>query len=274
VNHDLKPVYDRTVELLHADPRVLAAFMTGSVGTEREDAYSDVDPVFVVAAEDFEALDRDLPGIFAQAGTEPFLWWPERCNCDTLRNYAVLFQVNGKPVQYDITIATVGAIAGWLTRPDQVLFDKADVLHAVVPEQSALHPPARLGWQVEIYWIYAYIHAKYLKRGDPFKIAAAQQELLQAHVAILRALHPEHAPDWWPILSAKFAEPGEREALLSYFGPPDAASVAAKLAAQMARFSEHAKAACAKWDVPYSQAAEDGIRPYVEATARAVSVPL
>ena len=113
MNERLRPVYERTVDVLHADPRVVAAFMTGSVGTSREDAYSDVDPMFLVKAEWFEELDRDLPAAFSQVGVEPFLWWPERINCETLRNYAVLFNVDGSPVQYDITIAAAPAGQTW-----------------------------------------------------------------------------------------------------------------------------------------------------------------
>jgi predicted nucleotidyltransferase len=265
MNEDLRRVYERTVELLRADPRVLAAFMTGSVGTSREDAYSDVDPLFLVRPEAFADLDRDLPSVFARAGIEPFLWWPERINTDTLRNYAVLFEARGRPVQYDITIAAAPEGQVWTIRPDQLIFDKAGVLRVTPPAAEPAHPPVRLRWHVEIYWIYAYIHAKYLQRGDPFRLAAAQQELLQAHVTILHALHPEVGADWWPVVAAQFTEPGEREALLAYFGPVGAAAVAAALPGQTARFAAHARAACAKWGVEYPEAAEAAIRPYVEA---------
>jgi len=270
MNEYLRPVYEHTLALLHADPRVLAAFMTGSVGTEREDCYSDVDPLFLVRPECFDEMDRDLPVVFSQAGVAPFLWWPERVNCDTLRNYAVLFEVSGKPVQYDITIAVAPAGQTWTIRPDQLIFDKADVLRVAPPEEQSAHTPKRLQWHLEIYWIYAYIHAKYLRRADPFGLAAAQSELLQAHITILHALHPKAAPDWWPILASQFGEPGEREALLAYFGPAHAAAIAASLPGQMARFSQHARAACLKWGIEYPQAAEASIRPYVETVAASV----
>ena len=100
----LRGVLARTVELLRADERVVAAYNTGSVGTEREDDYSDVDPMFVVRAAEFEGLDRDLKGVFAAAGVTPILWWPERGNCDTLRNYAIMFEHEGELLQYDINI--------------------------------------------------------------------------------------------------------------------------------------------------------------------------
>jgi len=270
MNEHLRPVYERTLAVLHADPRVLAAFMTGSVGTGREDAYSDVDPLFLVRSDCFDELDRDLPAVFAQAGVEPFLWWPERINCDTLRNYAVLFGVSGKPVQYDITIAAAPPGQTWTIRPEQFIFDKAGVLRVAPPAEQPLHTPERLRWHVEIYWVYAYIHAKYLRRADPFRLAAGQSELLQAHLTVLHALHPEAAPDWWPILAGQFREPGEREALLAYFGPADARAIAACLPHQMEQFAGHAQAACLKWGVEYPHAAEAAIRPYAEAVAACV----
>jgi hypothetical protein len=244
--------------------------MTGSVGTAREDAYSDVDPLFLVQAERFEEVHDELPDLFRRVGVEPFLWWPERGNNETLRNYAVFFAVDGRPVQYDITIVAAPAGQTWTIRPDQFLFDKAKVLTVAAPTDQPAHTPQRLGWQVEIYWIYAYIHAKYLRRGDPFRLAAAQQELLQAHVSILHALHPEVGLDWWPVLAGQFTAPDEREALLAYLGPSDATTIAARLPAQMAHFSRHAQAACAQWGIAYPQAAEAGIRPHVEAVADAV----
>lgn len=244
--------------------------MTGSVGTEREDRYSDVDPLFLVRSECFDELDRDLPTVFSQAGVSPFLWWPERINCDTLRNYAVLFKVDGKPVQYDITIAAAPAGQTWTVRPDQVIFDIAGVLRMAPPAEPCMHTPERLQWHVQIYWIYAYIHAKYLRRADPFRLAAAQSELLQAHITILHAVHPEVASDWWPVVAGQLRGPGEREALLAYCGHVDAAAIAASLPGQMDRFSRHARAACLKWSIEYPRAAEAGIRPYVETVSASV----
>jgi hypothetical protein len=274
MNELLRPVYEQTVALLRRDPRVLAAFMTGSVGTGREDDHSDVDPMFLVRPESFAALDGDLPGLFARAGVEPIVWWPERCNCETFRNYAVFFIIDGKPVQYDINIAAARAGQAWAVRPEQFLFDKAGLLTVVSSVEDPVHAPERLAWHVELYWIYAYIHAKYLRRADPFRLAAAQLELLQAHLTVLRALHPEIAPDWWPNVAGQVDDPEEREALLSYCGAADVAAVAAALPGQMERFARHARAACARWQVAYPEAAEAAIRPYAAGVAALQTEPL
>jgi hypothetical protein len=48
MNPILKEAFDKTVSLFENDPRVVAAYHSGSVGTDREDEFSDVDPVFLI----------------------------------------------------------------------------------------------------------------------------------------------------------------------------------------------------------------------------------
>jgi hypothetical protein len=239
------------MELFHADPRVLAAYMSGSVGTDREDEYSDVDPVLLVRAADFDAFDQDLPPIFHAAGVCPVLWWPERVNCETLRNYAVLFERDGDLLQYDITIVAAAEHATVPVRPDQFIFDKAAALEVVEQSTRAAYSPERLRWTVEMYWLYIYIHGKYLKRGDCFKLIAAQHELLNVHLEVLRALEPEVPFDWWPITAACLCRGADEEVCLGYLRGLDAAAVSAALPGQMARFSRDAHAACEKWSIEY-----------------------
>ncbi len=259
----LRPLYERTVELLRAEERVLAAFMTGSVGTEREDEYADVDPMFLVRAADFDEMDRDLPEIFRRAGVEPVLWWPERINGPTLRNYAVLFEAEGELVQYDITIVAASEGEQTPVRAEQVIFDKAGALKVVAEEGGAAYSPERLRWTVEMYWLYIYIHAKYLKRGDRFKIIAAQHELMNVHVEVLRALHPEAPPDWWPITAKRVCQGDDEEACLGYLRGLDAETVRAALPAEMDRFARDARKACAKWGVEYPEDFEARARRHV-----------
>lgn len=273
MNSRLQPVYEQTLRLLQADPRVLAGFMTGSVGTPREDAYSDVDPVFLTRAEHFDSLDRELPEVFAQAGVEPFLWWPESINTDTWHNYAVFFLADGQPVQYDINLAVAAEGSRRAVTAEQFLFDKGDLLQVVPPTATVEGAPERLRWQVEIYWIYAYIHAKYLRRGDPFRLSAAQHHLLEAHLVMLQALHPALPRDWWAIAAGALEAPEERAALLAYLESPQAAAVAARLPEQMRRFARDARTACRRWGVEYPAAAEDHVRPYAQAAATERSAP-
>ena len=254
----LKPILARTMELFRADDRVLAAYHGGSVATGQDDDLSDVDPVLLVRAEAPHAFDRDLPALFRAAGVEPLLWWPERINSETFCNYAVMFHQDGTLLQYDINIQAWGE--GRLRVPaGAVIFDKAGILEAA--EQAATPPfdPARLAWTIEMYWIYVYIHCKYLLRGDRFRLAAAQHELLQAHLHVLHALRPEEPADWWPILAARVAEGASEETLLSYLSEPTAEAVAERLPQQVARFGEDARRACERWGKLYPVAFEEAV---------------
>jgi hypothetical protein len=236
--------------------------MVGSVGTEREDEFSDVDPLFLVKAEEFAGLDADLPGVFAAAGVEPVLWWPERCNCETFRNYAILFERGGELLQYDVNIQ---AWAGGTVpvRPGSILFDKCGVLAESARQEGLCYRPDRLRWTVEIYWIYVYIHGKYLRRGNPFQLAAAQRELFDAHLHILHALRPNEPFDWWPLLAPRVADRDGRQVLLSYLGPGETSEIARVLPAQLDHFARDARQACASWSVEYPTALEDAVRRHI-----------
>jgi len=251
LRHALRPVYETSLELFRDDPRVLAAYMSGSAGTDREDEHSDVDPVLLVRGDAFDAFDLDLPGMFRVLGVEPVLWWPERINCETLRNYAVFFERDGELLQYDITIVAAGDETTVPVRTDQAIFDKAGRLRVL----DASEPPAyfsdRLRWTIEMYWIYVYILAKYLRRADRFKLIAGQHELLQCHLEVLRALSPEVPRDWWPITAKSLCHGPARAACLSYLRGLDGDALRKALPAQMEQFSADARSACATWAVEY-----------------------
>ena len=226
---ELKRIFDLSIEALKADPRVIAGFNLGSVGREGEDELSDVDPVFVVRDEGFDSLDRNLRSIFESFCPPIVLWWPEVGNNDRIRNYAIFFQSGELLLQYDVNIMKLSEVGGdsgrWLlgsTRPEDILFDKADVLEPAIRD-TVLPPyaPDHLLWHIERFWIYAYIHMKYLKRGHKLKLAFAQEMLREAHLEVLRALHPDVWWGWWPDMAKKHYAPDQQEAILSYFGPPD-----------------------------------------------------
>src|SRR5579864_8418351 len=147
----LREVLERSVRLLEGDPRVLAAYHAGSVGTAAEDELSDVDPVFVVRADGFASLDRDLRGLFESLSVEPILWWPERMNSESFKNYAIFFRARGELVQYDINLVTAEPGQTFSVAPSLILFDKAGVLDPLPETPAEGAPPERLGWTVEIY---------------------------------------------------------------------------------------------------------------------------
>ena len=119
-----------------------------------------------------------------------------------------------------------------------------------------------------MYWIYVYILKKYLLRGDPFRILAAQRELFDAHLVILHALKPGLPLDWWPVLAAGVGGDTARQALLSYFNDGSPGEVRRRLPAQLARFSQDARTACAEWNLTYPESFEHAVREAIEPLPR------
>jgi len=269
MNRLLKDAFDKTVSLFDGDPRVVAAYHSGSVGTDREDEFSDVDPVFLIKREDFMSFDRQLPQLFEQAVAKPILWWPERWvwrpgaseNINIPRNYAIFFEVDGKLLQYDINIMAAPQKGRIKVSEGQFIFDKSDALE-ITSESSPPELDVRLlSWTIEMYWIYVYIHAKYLKRRDLFKLLYAQQELFHEHLVVLQYLELIDR-EWWPLMANKVDE-SKRENLLKYFGQADVDSIARILPDQILLFSNDARQACAKWQIEYPEEFEAYVMEYL-----------
>ncbi len=247
---------------MRQDDRVLAAYSHGSVGLDREDDLSDVDPVFVVRADSFDAMDADLPAIFAGLCKDIVLWWPERGNCETWKNYAILFRDEGCTLQYDVTIETPPADGTIRVLPHEFVFDKVGLLE-VSEAQEPPYEPTRLLWTIGIFWVYAYIHVKYLKRRDTFKVLYSQKIFFDAHVEILRAIDGGIPNEWWPI-TANALGPEPRDDLLLYFGRTDIDEIAGLLKRQFSNFSRDAQLACSKWNADYPHEVEAAVREHLD----------
>ena len=270
MNPYIQQAFDKTVTLFQNNPMVIAAYHSGSIGTDREDAYSDVDPVFVVKRESFMEFDKQLPALFEQTVAKPILWWPERWiwrpgateNINIHRNYAIFFEMDGKLLQYDINFIAAPQQERIKVNKGQFIFDKSNVLEIGSASQPVDLDNRKLDWTIQMYWIYVYIHAKYIKRRDLFKLLYAQQELFHEHLVILQYLEAKTVQGWWPLIANKLVE-AKQTHLLNYFGKPDVDVITAKLKEQIRLFSEDARQACAKWQVEYPEEFEKYILDYL-----------
>ena len=260
MNPVLKNVFDKTVCLFESDPRVVAAYHSGSVGTDKEDEFSDVDPVFLVKPEEFMEFDRQLPLLFEQEIAKPILWWPERWvwipgaseNINIPRNYAIFFEMDGKLLQYDINIMAAPQKERIEVSKSQFIFDKAKFLEITSEGPLPVLDEKKLVWTIQMYWIYVYIHVKYIRRRDLFKLLYAQQELFYEHLGVLQHLGQDTSQGWWPRMASKVDE-SKRENLLKYFGQADVDSIARILRKQILLFSDDARQACDKWRMEYPE---------------------
>jgi len=261
---------DATADHFQADSRAIGAWMYGSVGAESEDEHSDVDPVFLVTDEAFDAIDGELRPMFDRLCEKIVLWWPEGINSMGLgiKNYAILFDNGGGLLQYDMTIMKQSSLAGPYARGllvgvtlEQILFDHTGAIRAAVdafvPDKVS---PEHLVWMIGRFWVYAYIHIKYLLRGDVLKLRYAQQMLFESHIVALEALNPHWSWSWWPLGAKHAAAPESRRALLDYFGAADRDGIQAAFFREIDAFSRDAKAACEAVGADYPQAVEAEIR--------------
>jgi hypothetical protein len=271
MNQHLATLYAQTIARYQADPRILGAWEFGSLGKGTGDEYSDVDPVFIVRDDAFEQVDAEIRPLFEGLGVRIKLWWPEGFNDGGIRNYAILYDAAGELLQYDMTVASVSSVReGFgkvlLTRSGnvQVLFDKTGLISEV---QQANPPddytPARLVWEIERYWVYVYIHIKYLKRGDLFKLLYAQDTLFHNHLDILHALHPKGYWGWWPWYARNTLNREEQEHLLVYFNPPDRERIGVALLKEIDLFAQDARAACRAWKMNYPSDIESAVKTYL-----------
>lgn len=271
MNRALKDAFDKTVSLFERDSRVVAAYHSGSVGTDREDEFSDVDPVFLIKPEEFMEFDKQLPLLFEQEVAKPILWWPERWvwrpgaseNINIPRNYAIFFEVDGKLLQYDINIMAAPGKGSIKVSQGQFIFDKADFLEIISEHPLPALDEKKLVWTIQMYWIYVYIHVKYLKRRDLFKLLYAQQELFHEHLGVLQYLGTSTAQGWWPLM-VKEVDESKRGNLLKYFGQADVDSIARALQDQILLFSNDARQACAKWRMEYPEEFEAYVIEYLK----------
>ena len=271
MNPYIQRVFDKTVQLFKNNPMVIAAYHSGSIGTDREDEFSDVDPVFVIKRESFMEFDKQLPVLFEDAIGKPILWWPERWiwrpgaaeNIDIHRNYAIFFELDGKLLQYDMNFVAAPQQGRIKVSKNQFIFDKVDVLEIIPVKVPVNLDKRKLRWTIEMYWIYVYIHAKYIKRRDLFRLLYAQQELFHEHLIILQYLDSNPTQGWWPLV-ANGVDQAKQAHLVQYFNTPDVDVITEKLQDQVHLFSRDARQACSRWQVDYPDEFESYILEYIK----------
>lgn len=256
---ELKKIYLRSVERMKADDRVLAGLVFGSARTAHEDEFSDVDAIFIVRTESFADIIAEIPGFFAQMCDTVELVWAERFNTPEHHNYAVLMRSGENLLQYDISIDTETFRPERKILPAQLLFDKAGCLSVTDKLPLPQFTPDKLRRYIEAYWIWIYIHAKYLRRRDFIKLLCVQQELFNNHIAVLRSFHESaRAYPWWP-QALKALPDTTQQYMLSYLTHTDIHSIREKLPGQIAAFTADARSACACMQTAYPDSVESAV---------------
>lgn len=263
----LKQIMNESVCRMKADERVLAGFLAGSAGMNGEDEYSDVDAVFIVRREAFGDITCSVGDFFGEICDEIELVWAERFNTADHHNYAVLMRAGEDLLQYDINIDTPDFQPVRKVLRDQILFDKAGLLEAVEQLPAVEFSAEKIRWHIEAYWVWMYIHAKYLARRDFVKLVYVQQELFNNHLVVVRNLYEQAMGfEWWPQAVKALPQEAKRSSMMQYLCHPDIDSVREKLKGQIEDFKSDARQLCGKLEIEYPERLETAVLEHLEKT--------
>lgn len=249
----LRCIYDKSLDYFKTDDRVLAAYMLGSALSEREDEFSDVDPVFFIKADCYQQFDKELPDFFRSMCDEIVLWWPERFNNETWKNYAVIFLSRSVLLQYDITIEPVPEENKRTILPEQLIFDKTGSIFTIT-DKIYLPKPSHdeINRTIDTYLVWSYIQAKYVRRKDIPKLIYVQQELFNSHLKVISYIYDHlRSYGWWCHTIKAIKDSYIKDILISYLSHHDLDSISGKIIKQVLAFEKDSRDCCQKFNLPY-----------------------
>ncbi len=241
-----------------ADPRVLALFLGGSLGTGKGDAFSDADMILVVAPEDHAAFVAQ-----AQAWAEaliPLLIWRAPYPGQPL------FTAVGEGwLRFDLTITVPGRVIGSQARL-KALVDKAEVWKSLPP---TLPPRAPSADEIEAIAVETLriLGLLYVVAGrSDWAVAVTGVGLLRNQLISLMVMdtHPQLPPG---ALHLKRILPAEDIEILASLPPvgPTQASILQANAVLAPLILNRARAMLERAGGTWPQALEDALRAHLKA---------
>jgi predicted nucleotidyltransferase len=194
----------RARQLLEADPRVVAAWLFGSMGRAVEDEWSDID-LFIVVAD--TAMSSVIGGrhYFAQSVGDPLMYIEAPQDAPQGGSYLLMVY----PGEYGpLILDCMWQPQSMALRPVDtlLLFDRVDI----PPEEPALEVPAQARLegavaQARYFWMMTTIVAKYIARHDSWEVlrllASVSHTVAEIEWLVGRRSTPpghRHQPDFAP----------------------------------------------------------------------------
>lgn len=259
MHKELEAAFNRVVEILKKDQRCKGGWHYGSISRGTEDMYSDYDPVFLVADQNFEAFAADVPQVLAAASDELLVFWGEGFNDAHFKNYCSLIRLGDQLHQFDFFIINSGYPEDWMCRQhskgctrDQLIFDRTGEAGAFLDKgyrtEQQLPNPVRA---MDTYWLHIEMLIKYFKRQDLFKIIKNMDILFQSHVDLLLSRYD--TLDWGAWESkVKLCVPEEKQQhLKGYFTNADLHDLQAAVERCMTLFIQDAAEICQAEGITY-----------------------
>lgn len=193
MNETLRTIHNRLIALVRRQPDIHGAWYFGSVSRGASDQYSDLDVVFLVDGQRFKSAAEQITSWLGSCCDRVILCWPEGFNGEAIINNGYLLELDGEIVVYDIFLLNSEHLDDGLCRmhytelrEDSIIFDRDGQVGALITDCAAGSP-----WRDDVprlissYWYHAHLSAKYLLRGDFFKLEAVTRALMDAHISLL-----------------------------------------------------------------------------------------
>lgn len=199
MNEKLLGIHERLMTIVKEQSCILGAWYFGSASRDLADEYSDLDVVFLVDGAGLTEVDARMTGWLESCCDRVVLCYPEGFNGEAIVNNGYLLEAEGQIVCYDVFLLNSARLEDGICRmhyaglrENSIIFDRNGSVRAL-----AASAPSGAPWRddidrlIRVYWYHAHLSAKYLLRGDFFKLENVTRTLMDAHVSLLLTVHDQ-----------------------------------------------------------------------------------
>ena len=198
-----KPLLDRITEVLEEDPRVLAAWLEGSIARGEDDDYSDLDLWICVKDRAFKTFIDEREDFAAKLGTSLSVLYPKTPDQDDeLDSFQIILEDQPVTMTVDVDVQKQSRVFHFTkdsaAEECRVLFDKAKVIKYSESENAEVEQYVRdLYEDISLRFWHKLTKVIALQRRDDLSEAIAQYwERLEELVMLYRMQYTPEKVEW------------------------------------------------------------------------------
>jgi predicted nucleotidyltransferase len=199
----------RIVEVLEADPRVVAAWLSGSFGRGVADAWSDLDLRVAVEDDEFTAFLGDRAALYQAIGRPIQVQRDKPCNMMAASWFQRVMYPG--PIEVDWSTGPVSAVSR--SPETQMLFARRSIPVVTPAALDTTKICERAGNRLAFFWAMAPIAVKYAGRGESRRASSQIDLLTDAFIELWRLVMLPDGPDPSASFQNRATEP-DRDAIL------------------------------------------------------------
>lgn len=193
LNQDLLKIFHEFIEIMQNTEGVMGAWSFGSLLHGLTDEYSDIDVVFLVEDSYFSATEESCSTILEEICDKVILCWEEDFNNHTIINNGYLLKMGEDIFQFDIFLLNNSYIDDYMCKihyselsAEDIIFDNDDMVLSLCEKKIRGELwPDNIERLMKTYWYHFNMTAKYLLRGDYFKLNGVMRTLFDVHASLL-----------------------------------------------------------------------------------------